>query len=99
MNALKLQFKVTLVGVYLKHKVPRIFNVPFVISCIPRMACIDRHAAISTFTLLDIINSRVQKSRLLLTLRHLHNRLETERKKRGFSWKQQNRQLGALRAI
>ena len=60
------------------------------------MACIDRHAAITPFTLLDVINSRVQKWGLLLTLRHLHNRLETERKKREFSWKQQNRQPGVL---
>ena len=86
-------------GVFLKHEIHSIFYVLFVISCIPRTACIDRHAAISPFTLLDVINSRVQKSRLLLTLRHLHNRLETERKKREFSWKRQNRQSAVLRLI
>ena len=37
--------------------------------------------------------------RLLLTLYHVHNRMETQRKKPGFSWKRQNRHSGVLRAI
>ena len=43
--------------------------------------------------LLKVINLRARlRASILLILRYLHNMMETQSKKRGFSWKRQNRQ-------
>ena len=50
--------------------------------------------------LLKVINLRARlRASILLILRYLHNMMETQRKKQGFSWKRQNHQSWALRPI